>query len=249
MINTSKDYYFKELYRAVSWYNKDKLSIVEKGLRGNLTKVSKDLLTLILIFAYIFTFAVYNAQAKSNNEHNLIDDPNHYFTEEELKLMEKEIRELPESYKLIMLPSIKGSIEEAAKTFFNIRQYSQDTILILTVADQKQIFILTGEALEKKGLNKEFFSNKINQYFVPEIKNNTVANSLIWLMKGISRDISKQIIETEGKDVPKIPTPPQEKLQEDKSELVFRPIFWIISLTLSVILIWLIAKKTLKTHK
>lgn len=218
-------------------------------MRGNLTNVSKNLLTLILIIAYIFTFAIYNVQAKNNNENNLIDDLNHYFTDEELKLMEKEIKELPESYKLIMLPSIKGSIEEAAKTFFKIRQYSQDTILILTVAEQRQIFILTGEALEKKGLNKEFFSNKINQYFVPEIKNNTVANSLIWLMKGISRDISKQIIETEGKDVPKIPTPPQEKLQEDKSGFMFNSIFWIISLILSLIFIWLIAKKTLKTRK
>jgi len=213
-------------------------------------KAYKYFLTLLLITAFLFSFTLQSiARVKEDNQLKSIDDPNHYFTEDELMQLEKGIKDLPESYKIILLPSIKGSIEETAETFYKIRQYSQDTILIIAAAEQKEIFIITGEALEKKGLNKEFFTNEIDRYFVPTIKNDTLANALIYLMKGISKDISKQIIETERKEVPKIPTPPKEALDKEQSGILLTPFVIIASLLLIVIVIWLFTKKTFKTRK
>ena len=143
----------------------------------------------------------------SEEKGNIIEDTYGYFTTDEQKGIESEVEKLPEIYKLIVLPTVYGSIENSGRAFFEHKGLSQDTILILILTDDKKIFAMTGEALKERGLDTPFFEQEIENYFVPSVKTKSVAEAIVDLVQGISSDLPKYI--QKNKNSPKLPDPPK----------------------------------------
>lgn len=206
----------------------------------------------IKIWALLFLVLILSNQGriiitKAEEKDFVVDDPYQYFSESDKERIENEVKKLPEIYKIIVLPSGKEGIDLEAKTMFQQRNFSQDTIMILIFTDQKEIFAVTGEALQKKGLDAAFFKTEIEQYFVPNVKAGSVPLALINLTKGISQDFSKYLVEK--KDSPKIPETPIKLIAEEdhSSTNNVNQIVWIVGLFILIVIFWIV--KHLKRKK
>lgn len=193
---------------------------------------------LILTILILSSYTVVNVSATTNTSTNTstnttninesftyIEDTYQYFTFEEKVAIEEKIKQLPETYKVVVLPTVYGSVESAAESLFEYRDLSQDTILIILLTNDKSIYAFTGDALQQKGLDSLFFEQEIEKYFVPSVKSKSVSQALIDLIDGISVDIPKYLVK--DKNSPKLPDPPDTALsaQEDvpwyKTNLVY----------------------------
>ncbi len=172
---------------------------------------------LLLMFAISPLQQIVYANLNSSQE-TIVEDSEAYFTQEERESIENEAKSLPEMYKIIILPSFHGKIEDIGQALFTYKKLPQDTILILVLTEDKQIMGMTGEALQKRGIDASFFQYEIETYFVPVINNTGLAQATIELVQGISKDIPKFIIK--DKDSPKIPESPKNisfaKKEEEK---------------------------------
>lgn len=188
---------------------------------------------LILTILILSSNTVVNANTSTNTNTNsdtkenftYVEDTYQYFTFEEKLAIEEKIKQLPETYKVVVLPTVYGSIESAAESLFEYRNLSQDTILIILLTNDKSIYAFTGEALQQKGLDSLFFEQEIEKYFVSSVQSKPVSQALIDLIDGISADIPKYLVK--DKNSPKIPDPPdtalsaQEEVPWYKTNLVY----------------------------
>jgi len=192
---------------------------------------------LILTILILSSNTIVNANTKESFTY--VEDTDQYFTVEEKLAIEEKIKKLPETYKVVVLPTVYGSIESAAESLFDYRDLSQDTILIILLTNDKSIYAFTGEALQQKGLDSLFFQQEIERYFVPSVKSKPVSQALIDLIDGISMDIPKYLVK--DKNSPKLPDPPETVLspQEDipwyKTNLVYGLIVIVVILVLGYI--------------
>lgn len=185
------------------------------------------ILTILILSPYTVVNAATNTSLNTDTIDSFlyIEDTYQYFTLEERHAIEEKIKQLPETYKVIVLPTVYGSIESAAEWLFESRDLSQDTILIIILTNDKSIYAFTGDALQQKGLDSLFFEQEIEKYFVKNVKSKPVSQALIDLIDGISMDIPNNLIK--DKNLPKIPDPPDTALsaQEDipwyKTNLVY----------------------------
>lgn len=191
----------------------------------------------ICLIAIIFIFVNISAivLAESSVEDVRIEDTNNYFTQEELTLIEDEILYLPEVYKFIILPSIDMDIKDMANLLFERRGFSQDTILILILTNDKRIYITTGEALQKKELNEDFFNIEIDKYFFPAVKEQSICQALLDLTIGISCDIPEHL--AKEKSSIKIPNPVEEHqgLDSEGSSMHTSIVTWLVVILLLVV--------------
>jgi len=205
-------------------------------------------LILSLIFIVLFGFSL-TTEAKSfqNNKENTIEDSTQLLSDADKEQIEKEGKRLPEIYKIIVLPTASDSIQETAKTYFEHRQFSQDTIMILILSDDREIFVMTGEALQKKGLDTAFFEKQITEHFVPSVKDGNITAAISNLMNGISNNIAKQLADkNEKKDAPKIPEPQNNIVAStniEKASSKSNPLSMISgSIIILLIIIWFVLK-------
>lgn len=211
--------------------------------------LGKISLLLFLIFALMSpTFLVY---ANTSQGTNYIEDNNNYLTKEEKKLIEDEIKRLPETYRIIILPTINGSVEDVGQAFFQHRNLSPDTILILVLMDDKKIYAFTDEELKNKGLDDKFFEEEIQKYFVSSAKTKSIPESLIDLIRGISSDIPKYLLSE--KDSPKIPDPPNSMLSVDDNKMnssdMSRVIYTISGVAIIFVIGYIFSKSGKKNYK
>lgn len=188
---------------------------------------------LILTILILSSYTVVNANTSTNTNTNIdtkgnftyVEDTYQYFTFEEKLAIEEKIKQLPETYKVVVLPTVNGSIESAAESLFEYQDLSQDTILIILLTNDKSIYAFTGDALQQKGLDSLFFEQEIEKYFVPSVQSKSVSQALIDLIDGISMDIPKYLVK--DKNAPKLPDPPdtavsvQEEVPWYKTNLVY----------------------------
>lgn len=203
---------------------------------------------LLCVFANTSLFVM----ASPDDKNLIVEDSNNYFTEEEILYIEKAAKQLPEVYRYLIIPSINSNtdIKQMAESLFNFRKFSQDTIFILVITDEKKIYITTGEALQKKDLNVDFFNNEIDKYFVPIVKEKkSIAQGLVELSKGISKDIPLYL-ET-NKSSLTIPQPPEDNQYVDDSESSSNvlTIVWIGIIIISFLALWLIIRIYLSKRK
>ncbi|OEF98967.1 hypothetical protein BHF71_10500 [Vulcanibacillus modesticaldus] len=209
------------------------------------------ILKVLLIFPLLLMLSS-NVLANSNSleKINIIEDAYQYFTDEEIEFIKEEIEKLPENYKFIILSSITGDIKEISKALFNNRNFSQDTILILILKDDRKIYITTGDVLEKKGLDQEFFNREIESYFLPKVDEGNVAYALVNLARGISNDIPKQLVKE--KNSPKIPTPPKNTESSNSKNTFFgysNQFLWTSGIIILVLILWFFSVKGFKIKK
>ncbi|MFV9510235.1 TPM domain-containing protein [Tepidibacillus sp. LV47] len=205
---------------------------------------------LLMIFMLLFLFAFsYTIFAKDQPQKSVVEDHSNFLTKEQKEAIEKEMNHLPEVFRIIFLPRIDSAIDVKAKELFMEKQLPEDTILILAIVDQRKIQIITGEALQKKGLDDSFFQKEIEQYFVPAVKIGAVDQAFIQLTKGISKDIVASIKEKEKKekDSPKIPEPPQQVQKDGKRGNINSKYLWTIGLLFIAIFVWFINKTRKKS--
>ncbi len=208
----------------------------------------KRVMACLIVFSLllcIFTSTSIVVEANSDDKYPIVEDSYKYFTDEEIQNIEITAKQLPEVYRYLILPSINSNtdIKEMAESLFNFRNFSQDTIFILVITDEKKIYITTGEALQKKDLNVEFFNNEIDKYFVPIVKEKkSIEQGLIELSKGISKDIPLYL-ET-NKSSLKIPQPPEDNEFVDEPEPSSSKsiIIWIGIIAAFLLALWLILK-------
>lgn len=172
----------------------------------------------LLILISMFSFSHYSVLAESSDE-IIIEDTQNYLTNTEKEYIEDEVKKLPENYKIIILPSIHGELDEMSKALFLHRNLSQDTILILVVTEDKKITAVTGEALQNKGLNKNFFSQEIANYFVPSELQQGLSVGIVQLTQGISKDIPKFLVKE--KNSLTIPAKPENDTNSEHDQM-----FW-----------------------
>lgn len=190
------------------------------------------ILTILILSSYTVVIAATNTNTMDSFLY--VEDTYQYFTLEEKFAIEEKIKQLPETYKVIVLPTVYGSIESAAEWLFESRDLSQDTILIIILTNDKSIYAFTGDALQQKGLDSLFFEQEIEKYFVQSVKSKPVSQALIDLIDGISMDIPNNLVK--DKNSPKIPDPPDTALsaQEDipwyKTNLVYGLIVLLVIL-------------------
>ncbi len=175
----------------------------------------------------------------------MIEDESGYLTKEQKNVIENEIRSLPEVFRIILVPKIDSAIDVKAKELFTEKQLSEDTILILAVVEHREVYIMTGEALQKRGLNDPFFQKEISQFFVPVIKTGAIDQAMIQLTKGISKDITTSLREKD-KDSPKIPESPQP-VRENHKQRLSGQFLWLIGLGIILFLIWFVNKQSKKS--
>lgn len=203
-------------------------------------RVSKiTVVSILIVYALLITgFASY-VEADSSN--TIVEDTFNYFSAEEKQYIEQTVNQLPEVYRFLLLPSISDDVDikQMAESLFKLRNFSQDTIFILLITDEKKIYITTGEALQKKDLNQEFFNTEIYKYFVPVAKDKkSIAKGLVGLSEGISKDIPL-FIETKKSSVKLPQSLDNNKSIEEDESLSIAPIVWVgIFFVLSAI-IWL----------
>lgn len=197
-----------------------------------------------LWFTFILIFLIFSLAIKVDaNSNNIIDDNNQYFNSDERKAIESELEILPEFYKIIVLPSVTGTIEDTSTALFKHRQLSQDTILILVLTEDKKIFATTGEALEKKGLDEAFFKQEIENYFMPVINNESLSQAIIELAKGISMDVPNFIVKE--KNMIRIPETPESAPKSDSeydSWKNLKLLYWVGGLII-ILMFWLLIKR------
>ncbi|HDT11775.1 MAG TPA: TPM domain-containing protein, partial [bacterium] len=159
-----------------------------------------------LMFIVIFV-SLSQTSVANEMQNTFIEDKKDCFTSSEKEAIENEIKKLPENYRIIVIPSIHGDLDEIGRAIFTQRKLSQDTILILIVTENKKIMAFTGEVLANKGLNSSFFQREIELYFVPSVKEKGLSEATIELVKGISKDIPQFLVK--DKNSPKIPDVPE----------------------------------------
>ncbi len=209
---------FSVTNREALCYNNKKKWYGRKGLSW----LNRTYRRLSIFVTFILLILSFNLNVKAiSQEKSSIEDSYHFFTDEEKSAMDDEINQLPEIYKIIILPTVHSSIENIGKTYFKHNNLSQDTILILVVTDDKKIFATTGEALQKKGLDDAFFQQAINNYFVPSAKTKHIYEALIDLIQGISKDIPKYIVNE--KNPPKIQIPSEQAVSTPKNDEANHP--------------------------
>lgn len=183
-------------------------------------------------------------QAVEGNNTYIIDDTYRFFTEDEKIKIQDEVKKLPETYKIVILPTVHGSIENSGKTIFKYQQLSQDTILIMVWTDDKKIYGTTGDFLKKKGLDDTFFQKEIDTYFVTNAKTKPVSEALISLIQGISKDIPKHIYK--DKVTPKLPDPPKEDsmviVDNEQTESNSKIIYGVLGLSAILVLGLIVTK-------
>ncbi|MFA7502991.1 MAG: TPM domain-containing protein [Anaerovoracaceae bacterium] len=141
-------------------------------------------------------------------------DPYDYFTSEEKVAIEDNVRKLPETYRYLITPVTQDNydIKADARKIFANRNFSQDTIFILMYSGARELYITTGDSLRQKKLDDQFFDQELEAYFIPiVVAGGTVAQALIELTNGISRDIPGRI--DTGKNEITIPEPPDNNEQ------------------------------------
>ncbi len=197
------------------------------------------------LFLVVFVSAGVVVMADTNDNNLIIDDSSNYFTEKEIEYIEKIVIQLPETYRFYILPSLTSDsdINFLADSLFDIKKFSQDTIFILVVTDERKIHITTGDALQKKELNEEFFNNEIIKYFIPTvISKNDVAQGLAELAIGISKDIPLYL-ETSKTSVaiPEVPAENQN-VDENKKSSFIQIILWVGLMVVFLLALWLVVK-------
>ncbi len=158
----------------------------------NIRKIMIYLLVIVVTLLLVPTFAV----ATSSNNNQILGDPFDYFTEEERAAIIETALELPESYRYLITPADKTDydIKTEAKKIFNNLEFTQDTIFILIYSGKREIYITTGDSLQQRKLDDQFFRQEIEAYFIPYVTNTgDVAGALIELTKAISKDIPSQL--------------------------------------------------------
>lgn len=205
-------------------------------------RVTKTIVSLLVICVLIVSGIATNVKADSNK---IVEDTYNYFTNEEIKYIEQAATQLPEVYRFLILPKISSDVDikQMAESLFEFRSFSQDTIFILLITDEKKIYITTGEALQKKELNEEFFNTEIYKYFVPIAKDKkSTAEGLVELSKGISKDIPLFLETTKGSV--KLPQALDENksIQEDNSSLSISLFLWVGLILVSLLLLWFLFK-------
>lgn len=205
----------------------------------------KDITSKIIIILLIFVFVSAGTitYAESSSTDVLIEDTYGYFSQEEISVIEQEVLLLPEVYRFIVLPSIDMGIKDMAEFLFEHRGFSQDTILILLLTDDKQIYITTGEALQKKELNEEFFHTEIDKYFFPSVNDKSIAQALLELTKGISNDIPEYL--AKEKSSIKIPNPVEESqdVEVNESTMYVQQIILVGAIILFIVILWIFFSK------
>ncbi|TCS81264.1 putative membrane protein YgcG [Tepidibacillus fermentans] len=207
-------------------------------------------LEFIILFVMTLFFLSHSVFAEEQLQKSMIEDDANYLSKEKKESIEKEMQHLPEVFRIVFLPKIDSAIDIKGKELFTEKQLPEDTILILAVVDQRKIQIITGEALQKKGLDDTFFQKEIEQYFVPGVKTGAMDQAFIQLTKGISKDIAAgiKVQDKKEKDSPKIPMPPQQvQGSKGKGEEWYPKYLWSIGLLLIAAMIWLIAKTRKKS--
>jgi len=171
-----------------------------------------------------------------------IEDESGYLTLEQKTTIGKEIQSLPEVFRIIFIPKIDSAIDVKAKELFKEKQLAEDTILILAVVEHREVYIITGEALQKKGLNDVFFQKEINQYFVPAVKIGSIDEAIIQLTKGINKDITGNLSEKD-KDSPKIPEAPLQVKESSRKPLENNQWIWVGGLVFVALIVWFVNKQ------
>lgn len=159
-------------------------------------RINKKIFICILVLMLFCLVVPTMALAASLNSDKILSDPYNYFTEEEQLAIIETAKDLPESYRYLITPSDKSDydIKVDAKKIFNNLAFSQDTIFILIYSGEHEIYITTGDSLKQKNLDDQFFQQEIESYFIPNVsEQGNVADALIELTKGISRDIPSQL--------------------------------------------------------
>ncbi len=167
-------------------------------------------IALVIIISLAGLFLVPLPVLANNNGNDLIlVDLYDYFTQAERDAIEANARKLPENYRYMIMPVTEDEydIKADARKIFTNRGFSQDTIFLLIYSGAHEIYITTGDSLKQKKLDDEFFSQELETYFIPiVVAGGTVAQGLIELTNGISRDIPGRI--DTGKNEITIPEPP-----------------------------------------
>lgn len=207
-----------------------------------MNKINRLIYFSLILTILILSFPTF-VDASTKQQFNFIEDKYNYFTEEEKLAIEEEIKNLPETYEIIVLPTVNGSVDKVAEEFFDYQEVTQDTILILVLTEDRKINIFTDEALEKRGIDENFFSLAIENYFNPSVKSNEpVSEALIDLINGISQDIPKYI--ASEKNAPKIPETPAVESLPEEDDSWFKPnlIYGLIALTIIFLLGYIFSK-------
>jgi len=205
----------------------------------------------IVFFFFLFIMISFSSITLAAVDYNqiIVEDSSNYLDSGQKESLEGLIKKLPEIYRVVILNSTVPDVENASKTIFEYRKLSEDTILILVLTNDKQIFMYTGEALQKKGLNQEFFKQEINNYFVPYAQNGFVYDGLVQLVQEISKDLPKFLVAE--KNSPKLPDQPKEMLatviEEAPSEK--SPIIYNIAGVIAIIIIGFVLSKGILTKR
>ncbi len=157
--------------------------------------IRKIVICMLMAMTALFVVPMIGLAVSVTNNPTLAD-PYDYFTEEEQTAIIETAQALPERYRYLIIPSDTNEydIKTDAKKIFNNLDFSQDTIFILIYSGKREIYITTGDLLEQKNLNDQFFQQEIETYFIPYVSDTSnVAGALIELTKGISKDIPSQL--------------------------------------------------------
>ncbi|MGD9676743.1 MAG: TPM domain-containing protein [Vulcanibacillus sp.] len=183
-------------------------------------------------------------EVKADSNIVTVEDTYKVFTNEEVQNIEEVANSLPEVYRFVIFPTISEDVEigAMAESIFETKNFSQDTIFILVITDERKIHITTGEALQKKELNELFFNTEILKYFVPVVKDKKgIPAGLVELIKGISNDIP-QFIE---KDKSSVELPEaldnSKNIEEDESS-TSSLLVWFVLMGMFLLIPWLIFK-------
>jgi len=87
-------------------------------------------------------------EVKADSNIVTIEDSYKVFTNEEVQNIEEVANSLPEVYRFVIFPTISEDVEigAMAESIFETKDFSQDTIFILVITDERKIHITTGEA-------------------------------------------------------------------------------------------------------